>query len=68
MTNPIAHGGRTFDACSDPGVQAIVIRDGPRVEPDAFGAIDRATNDPLVTALMAGCGRGGTRTGALGTQ
>lgn len=42
-----------LEACTDPEVQAIVFRDGPRVLPsEGFDAIDHGTNEPLVTALL----------------
>lgn len=42
-----------LDACTDPTVQAILFRDGPRVLGDAFQAIDHDANEPLVTELLA---------------
>lgn len=42
-------------ACSDPEVQSIVFRDGPRVMARAdFDAIDHAVNAPLVDGLIQG--------------
>ncbi|MBX3227482.1 MAG: TetR/AcrR family transcriptional regulator [Labilithrix sp.] len=38
-------------ACSEPAVQAILFRDGPRVL-EHFGAIDAAVNEPFVTSLV----------------
>lgn len=44
-----------LDACVDPAVHAILVRDGPRVlSPAAFAAIDHGTNEPLVTGLLRG--------------
>ncbi|MCW5806508.1 MAG: TetR/AcrR family transcriptional regulator [Deltaproteobacteria bacterium] len=42
-----------LDACTDPDVQAILFRDGPRVlTSDTFDAIDHGANEPLVTELL----------------
>lgn len=49
-----------LEACTDPIVQAILFRDGPRVlSADAFDAIDRGANEPLVTALLVSLGAAG---------
>ncbi|MBL8956603.1 MAG: TetR/AcrR family transcriptional regulator [Myxococcaceae bacterium] len=40
-------------ACGDPSVQAVLLRDGPRVlERAKFDAIDHAANEPFVTGLL----------------
>lgn len=46
--------GAYLDACTDPIVQQILFRDGPRVlSVDAFDALDRGVNEPLVTDLLS---------------
>jgi len=40
-----------LDACTAASVQALLVRDGPRVLAN-FEAIDHATNEPLVTGLL----------------
>jgi AcrR family transcriptional regulator len=42
-----------LDACTESDVQAIVLRDGPRVLPSAdFDAIDHEANEPMVEGLL----------------
>lgn len=42
-----------LDACADPVVQAILLRDGPRVlPPEVFDTVDREANEPLVAGLL----------------
>jgi AcrR family transcriptional regulator len=42
-----------LDACTEPDVAAIFLRDAPRViPPEKFAEIDHAANEPLVTGLL----------------
>lgn len=42
-----------LDACAEPAIAAIFLRDAPRViPPDAFAALDHAANEPVVLGLM----------------
>lgn len=44
-----------LDACTDPAVMAILLRDAPRVlDPSTFADIDHGTNEPMVTRLLDG--------------
>lgn len=44
-----------LDACTDPAVMAILLRDAPRVlDPSTFADIDHGTNEPMVTRLLEG--------------
>jgi AcrR family transcriptional regulator len=44
-----------LDACTEPNVQAIVLRDGPRVLPrERFDRVDHEANEPVVVGLMRG--------------
>jgi AcrR family transcriptional regulator len=42
-----------LDACTDPAVMAILLRDAPRVlDPRTFDDIDHGANEPMVTRLL----------------
>jgi AcrR family transcriptional regulator len=42
-----------LDACLDPSVQAIYLRDGPHVlQSEAFRSLDQSVNEPVVVGLV----------------